>query len=1189
MPEAITCVECGLSLIGEGAGDAILTRFPDDLGACFAHFAFGPSVILCRVCRTPNEVPVPTIMIEPGAHTVVYAPESLPDDALSGLRKGFEEADVSITRDRRGFRTAAIRGFLAPRLSLLNAYLLAEDPVEWVAQNEDQIDTAFSAALWLAITAKVQVFRSEAIPDGTAFRKHEEVEPERLRHDEQDNARTLIVENLAEMLGFLLQMWVSRSLERRGLSDYVAAVPGITCHSVLEGSVGEALARFVGDVGDNIEVGQPGWMLLRHVVETHLALLCDAHRVPNPRARDWTINALLYEYGRRIDGNEGFFSLDEATCRRLVDRKAFADGVQAISHNIGPLSAETKERHLMLLEAAVQLAPEQAAGLLQPRIAAAGPTGINEEQPLERLLDVALTLGEEEKIFYALEAIIRGIGQEALVGLPAFLARIAQRGGGRLGDRDLIRLSRLAIELLNAAGLFDEGWAAAQQALPRLSALSADDEERGFFLNEVGNCHRYAGRFGEALKAYEQALDVVGRDLDNKNGRIALRNIAIVLRDSNHYDKAREMLAQLRPYTEGAELVGSVTSEALCLYRLGEPEKGLALLDRYQGLAEMLGSGTAHTRAFTGLRSQLLMIAGEPEKAVAVAGSLREQARRAGDALALAGANLILLEVKPDAALQDETVELLRTLIDQLSEQRGIGHFVMGMVERLHGLLTGREEFVAAATLLDEAIPALWSTHDPALWTLLTLSAWGAVQAGDHEKASESLILAAASFQQAMSAIADVGDPAKALGPYASRLDLLVSMLLDPAAEGMIPADCLASLIADLPAAPVLTAHLRKSAGLPTPLNDVEGHERRLADLIGATPAILVQAVATASGIALVLIRAGNRPDSVDYEIRPLPLSAADAEGLVRRLAFHLGRIPPSGDLGLDEVRGWTDFAATLRACLPPTGGNAQLVVAPGPLNPIAFSLAVAPETALSFTPGLEALLALRRRREALPGGIAWRPKSLFDFAVWRRGEKPAVAAGLALSAEKGATLAAEFGLSHASAVGAKADREALLSGLRGADAARLTCHGRLISREETVDLIVANDDELPPSSALALLSPASAGHIVGWRDLSDVARAPGLVVSSACHSGDAVRHRGGERLGLERPLFAAGAVCYVAPMWPVPTLASQDFSTEFLRRLLLDEEVPLAVALGQLRRDSIERGVSPLAAAAFGAFGDAL
>jgi CHAT domain-containing protein len=246
-------------------------------------------------------------------------------------------------------------------------------------------------------------------------------------------------------------------------------------------------------------------------------------------------------------------------------------------------------------------------------------------------------------------------------------------------------------------------------------------------------------------------------------------------------------------------------------------------------------------------------------------------------------------------------------------------------------------------------------------------------------------------------------------------------------------------------------------------------------------------------------------------------------------------------------------------------------------------------EHPLSFAPSIGLLLALRQRRRDLPNGMSWRPHRIFDFAVWRFGDKPVLAEALEQAAREGGNAARARGFAHEAKIGREADGPSLLAGLSRSDVTRIACHGRILPNAEAVDLLVAADGLLPPIAVAALENSDAQAHILGWPKLADLDGASPVVFCSACDSGAAILHAGGERLGLERPLFAAGVDVFVAPQWPVPAVPMQQFMSKVFEDYLSDPTRSLAAALLESRTQATAAGMPPLAVEALAVFGDGL
>ena len=113
-----------------------------------------------------------------------------------------------------------------------------------------------------------------------------------------------------------------------------------------------------------------------------------------------------------------------------------------------------------------------------------------------------------------------------------------------------------------------------------------------------------------------------------------------------------------------------------------------------------------------------------------------------------------------------------------------------------------------------------------------------------------------------------------------------------------------------------------------------------------------------------------------------------------------------------------------------------------------------------------------------------------------------------------------------------------------------------------------------------------AANHLLSWRELAGLTDISPIVLSGACSSGEALLRDGGERLGLERPLFMAGAVAFVAPQWPVSMDEIQRLNVLIAEAYIADPAKPLAIVLWEQINEAGRR-LSPLTRMAIGLFGD--
>jgi hypothetical protein len=663
----------------------------------------------------------------------------------------------------------------------------------------------------------------------------------------------------------------------------------------------------------------------------------------------------------------------------------------------------------------------------------------------------------------------------------------------------------------------------------------------------------------------------------------------------HRYAEARSVFASLRPFAHDIELLGLISSECLCLSQMGEGLQALGLLDSHKAFLER-SLAEVDARNCAVLYAQLLWNHGRRAEAQALTSNIAAFADRLHDPIGQAAAARLVLSAIGDTLSEKERIAQRRgaiaTLQNALDNARALG----GMPDILVGIADDLDDALVADNRADEAEAMLRNAWDQAeemgatnAW-VLTLNAFRhALRRHDEDQATEDLIRGVSLLGGALWEIAEHDDPIALLAPNANVVTHLTTRILLDLAPASAVGAAWSRIAADLRASPFLTPRLRRSVGLQSPVSDAEGEVERLAELLRDTPCTILQIVELVSDIGIYCTRL-DKTGIPFSEVRLLERDPAEVEAIATRLNFALRRASPrASTLELDFVIGWPDLRKQLQDILADLNGEIPLCIVPGPLGSVIPTLALGKTYVLCFVPSVGALLAMRARRLTLPGGLAWRPRSLFEFATWFEAERAEEAAALAAMAERGAAIGAKHLLAYSSAAGTAASADRLLFGLRDADLASIACHGRILPDAEAVDLIVAADDRLPPNDLTQLLGDRRARHVLGWRELSSISSASAIVLSSACNSGLAILHPGGERLGLARPLFLAGTLAYVAPQWPVPTVAMQDIATALLDSWLSRPDQSLAKSVLLQRGAAVAAGQPALAAEAFALFGDGL
>jgi hypothetical protein len=520
----------------------------------------------------------------------------------------------------------------------------------------------------------------------------------------------------------------------------------------------------------------------------------------------------------------------------------------------------------------------------------------------------------------------------------------------------------------------------------------------------------------------------------------------------------------------------------------------------------------------------------------------------------------------------------------ELAEEVPLGDIVETEAQTLlaRGLLGEADDLLAKAIeRLSDALPAgaVLLDHVWRLWTLRAAVAAANVE-GPSALIASAVVAAVEALTQLLAILTDRSDPDQVFSPRESDLRLLSMNSYFSVQNGDVPAEFLRT-VADLVAAPVLTTRLVRECPDESALT-----RENLAAYWQETPATLVQVLEAGPTLVLVVSEPGEGAGLGTVRYWGLDLETDKVERITKRLIFHvsIGRVHPTG-LNLDRVRGWPELEAALTAIAAASNWR-PLVISPGPLAALPFALALAgTDCHVSFVPSLRALLSLRARRRRLTGGINARPKDFHDFVVWRQGDDPDVVSALLGSVEDGRTMAATHALGYSNSVGLKATGEALKDAMHRSDMLRLSCHGHLNRKDADFELLVAAGGELPPS--LVEVSQKLCQHRLNWRALADVGDGAPFIFSSACDSGVAVSWTGGERFGLERPLFAGGTIAFAAPLWPVHAASMRGYLGFIIDNWFRNQDVALDTIVWYSRERARREGVRIDTVESLALFGD--
>ena len=1198
------CTKCNAPVCEMDEFQALqLLRFPDDLLSCYAGLKKGPGSAICPRCSHINTFPFLTLALAKG-HAVLGVPENNP--ALTKLSKiarqqvaaKFPGRTIHLTRTVREFRRALLLHCVVPAGNLLNEFGVRQDKLTWVREHAAKLDLAFFSAIWLVGNGAVPVFTQELDQEAAslpnAFVPDEDA-PERTAHVLARKAALEVHTNkVGELVATMLLDWAIRSHDQRSLQPFIDQAGAVVPSLILDDDdVLAAIASQLGEMREMMPEGRPGWIVSRYVIEAVLAILCHAHELPNPRKLEWTRIALFYDFMRRRDGNDESVLLAPELLRATLDEARFWQVFTELGKDagLGQLSEENQADMLHLMDAAGRVYPDEMLAHLPMAIHHLASS--DDKAVLAKSRKLLRDAFQPEHQLLLITAVFTGLRQQHPKLLrPAVETMIDDLEAQ--ADLPLARrlaILRIAVEELNSSGQHRAGARAGERVLALLAtpeAAGLDQVERAHMLNEVGNCMRYAGRLEDALALYDEALALLGGDTGRTDVRVGLRNRSIVMRDLHHYAAARDSFAKLMPLAGTSELCSLMVSQAACLCEMGMGAAARDMLESRTDLISGLDPNTSSLIEFASLLAYLRLQDGQKEAALQLLRPLLEPAQRRDYHFTDIVWQLAALRADPpDKAARSTAIKVLSELFSHMTTASMNSSIMATLVELDRAMTQDGLGERAEALLRDRSENA-----DPAVcphcWQLNLLAASHARRRGDSEQAELDLIAAMQDFSAGIANAAAVDDILTFTSPLAAMTTDLVRQAIAQFGDNGNPYMMVARLAADLRCAPILTSRLRHMAGLPAPLDDPDEESERLRQLLRETPAVLLQAVGT--GDEVVLLRTWLDSDGeLDGDVLHLGISDSVAGKIVSRLAFALAVTPPGArELNLQQVRGWQRLADGIRAGLAGLPDGLPLAIASGPLQEAAFSLAIEGARPLCFVPSLGALAALRERRRQTAQPAAGQ-RTLFTFATWFDQERPVSARALAEVAAIGARLADSKRLTGIHASGVEATGKHLLDGLAQADVAWLACHGHISRDAESVDLYVAAHGSLPPVDLSMINKSLRDAHIVNWQALAGLERAPPLVVSSACDSGLTHTNAGGERLGLERPLFCAGTLAFVAPMWPVPTCDIQPRVAGLLEQYLGVADAPLVGHVWRVRQDSVAADVPRLAAEALAVFGDAL
>jgi tetratricopeptide (TPR) repeat protein len=1185
----------------------LISTFPNDLLRCLEQVVLGPAVTLCPNGHR-NTVPGPAVcMDEAGTFGVLYIPPDEIDRAdviEAGLRTTMPMIGV-IRRvfEPRGFRRAFIEGLVARHAATLNEFAQIDAPFLWVKQNEERVGYDFMAAGFLLTAGAFpmgRVAREAATAEDLAkpFRPHEELQhrltAEGSRLAQQDVAKKLAVILLGLIMGLTLDM-----MEKRSAADLPNRVRLLAPPALLHTDLAEFLAAEVEHYAARVRLGEPGATGVRYCVEAAHALLHHASRSDNQRQKEWTMMLVRYEFERRLDRTDEGLLLPPELLRETIDQGVFWTTIRGFACYMDTEASDYAERVDHLVDTAERIFPGAGRRLLEPAVvfpSSATDAELDRVLTKESLANMLTTAGDDASGI--VEILLNGMIRER----PALVAPIAQRLSDAVlsladkqGGEFVVKCTSNITEALNKASQHRLALSialATRQHLETKEPLTKNlTQPNARFLTELGNCHRYAGEFERALECYESVIAFLPDDLTNYDRRVLEANRAIIYRSLGELEGAKASFHRLQENASDGERIGLIHSEALCWLLQGEVEQAKQLLQRH--LPSLVGRSTTdmRVRGYQITLAGILYNAGAKSEAGALYSAVASASDRARDLPMAATARAMELLCKTDDVehLLAQHGDELRGALDDAFKLGGAPSVAAAIAQLLSNALLAANEYAEAEDVVRRTVDWLAPKRTDSEWQLRLLAAELALARRDGEQAADDIVGAYLALQ-AHVVTTDPGEDAFSLlrqqEPHLVQLATLIAYAVE---QGYFAYAGL-RLAADIQNSPVLSSRLLPHAASEQGSNPILGYaDQNIAELLAAhdPPAALIQSVELEAGLHLMITRVASDGRPVTT-IKSLGLPRQAFEALNRRLAFRMIQLDANClSLSLDTVTGWPDARDALCSAVQDVPAGTILSVVPGRIESLAFTLALGAQYPLAFVPSLAVGWHLRQRRLRLPSGRKWRPTSVFDFAVWQQGEKPTSVAAIETAASQLRGFATQHHLAYANSLGEGGTADSLIHGLQHCDLVRLACHGRFDIDALGAELLVAFDGLLPPSVMSTARTSQTAQHLLSWRRLAGLCRIAPLILSGACSSGVALRHQGGERLGLERPFFMAGATAFVAPQWPVSMVEIQQLNVAVAQAYISETDKPLGIVVWEQTNSTDGLRLSPLTRTAIGLFGD--
>jgi hypothetical protein len=662
------------------------------------------------------------------------------------------------------------------------------------------------------------------------------------------------------------------------------------------------------------------------------------------------------------------------------------------------------------------------------------------------------------------------------------------------------------------------------------------------FLTEYGNSLRYSGNPNSALEQYDLCRKLICIDYSDYRFRVNERNRAIALREMMQIGASLLILDSLLSHAETYAEKSSILNSISVAYRLiGQIDMAIKFLKEALRVVPE-GRALEGERLLPLLNLAALMDSSEPQVTYDVANEAMEIAERQNNhwVQAMASGLIARSSDKLDfpsnkrKTINTIAIQLLEQIIVSDSEKKIFTIYDQFLLELLSDRLEAAGDLVKAERILEQALDSRLVDGGQS-WTLYANLSRFALKRHDLKLAHKYLVQAKRSSTSFVSKIHSSRDPIELMSDKTTLQNTLAEVYLSEYPNNVSDEELRSA--ADFQTSVAWSSNFLRKMNLKDSEyeEDIFYEASYLANSILDEKTVIVQIISTTSNIYLLITK--TEAGKVVLKISPVELNPQIRSQLVEQVMYKLSTARPNCmEDPLQKLDNWKAFITSVdrafRENIPP---KSHICIIPGPLSGLPLHYASTDEYFFSYAPSLMTICLLRHEKILRFGHKPWRPRSMHDFMTWRIAENP-----LTITAFQNAShilkcdIKKHF-IEYTSSKGVNATKGNLLEALARTDSIKISCHGRTKLDELKFEWIIAANGQLPPQDIYALDSEMGEQFLLNWDELEGISKSPPIVFSTACASGMSLSVNGGERLGLERHLFNAGTLSYVAPQWPVP------------------------------------------------------